>query len=431
MADKVVSTPSYINDNDWLNPDQFSNNMNREISRSYRSGHPLSYIIFDLTEYTSLKVNSFSNKKVKFNHFMKLLLEVIDEHTRTIDLKCWKAVDQIEILLVDTSIQNAKLYIKKILNQIVQLLQTEKIQGYQEFLDSIHIHDYPLNQLTGKNEIGANSRLQHKLTKSNGRSNHVVKPNKPLPNLEDTKIITNLRIANGGSINLENRTEWKSMTFNKSGSVLFRVTKRFVDIFGALFGIVIFFPVMITIAVIIKLTSKGPALFMQKRVGYMGEEFTFLKFRSMRTDMDDSIHKEFVKKLIESKHDEVNEGTDEKPVYKIVNDPRITKIGRIIRKASLDELPQFFNVLVGQMSLVGPRPPIPYEIENYKNWHLKRVLEVKPGITGMWQVYGRSQTTFDEMVRYDLQYVNNQSMWLDIKLLIKTFITVFQAEGAM
>lgn len=431
MADKVVPKPSYINDDDWLNPDQFSKSMKREISRSYRSGHPLSYIIFDLTEYTALKVNSFSNKKVKFNHFMKLLLEVIDEHTRAIDLKCWKTVDQIEILLVDTSIQNAKIYIKKIRDRILQLLQTEKIQGFQEFLDTIQIHDYPLNQLTGKNEIGVNSRLQHTLVKSNGRSNHALKSKKPVLNLDDTRIISNLRITNGGAISLENRPDWNSITFTKVGSVGFRATKRIVDITGSLFGIIVFSPIMISIAMIIKLTSKGPALFKQKRVGYMGKEFTFLKFRSMRTDMDDSIHKEYVKKLIEGKHQEINKGTDEKPVYKIVDDPRITKIGRILRKSSLDELPQFFNVLAGQMSLVGPRPPIPYEIENYKNWHLKRVLEVKPGITGMWQVYGRSQTTFDDMVRYDLQYVNNQSVWLDIKLLFLTFITIFQTEGAM
>ena len=113
------------------------------------------------------------------------------------------------------------------------------------------------------------------------------------------------------------------------------------------------------------------------------------------------------------------------------NDPRITGIGQFLRKLSLDELPQFINVLKGDMSLVGPRPPIPYEIENYKYWHYRRVLEVKPGITGLWQVHGRSMTTFDEMVRLDLQYIKKQSIFLDIKIILKTFGAVFNTRGAL
>jgi len=431
IPEEPFSTPSYANNDDWLNPDQFMKSMNREISRSYRSGHALSYIIFDLTEYTELKVNDFSNKRLKFTHFMKLLMEVINKHTRAIDLKCWKTSDQIEILLVDTSIQNAKLYIKKIRNHIVQLPQAEKFQGFQEFLNAIQVYDYPLNQLTGKNEIGVNTKLKKRMIQGNGRTNQIIKNIKPIPIHKDDDSFDKLRISNSETSVLVTRTDFSSVSFNKVGSIAFRFTKRIVDILGSLFGILVFLPIMISIALVIKLTSKGPALFRQKRVGYLGKEFTFLKFRSMRTNVDDSIHQEYVKKLIKGKHKEINKGTEEKPLYKIVNDPRITRIGHILRKTSLDELPQFFNVLTGHMSLVGPRPPIPYEIENYKNWHLKRVLEVKPGITGMWQVYGRSQTTFDDMVRYDLQYVTDQSIRLDIKLLFKTFVTIFQFEGAM
>jgi lipopolysaccharide/colanic/teichoic acid biosynthesis glycosyltransferase len=254
---------------------------------------------------------------------------------------------------------------------------------------------------------------------------------KQIAQLEDFLNSDNFGVSGGGAISVANNVDWNRENFSKIGTLIYHILKRLVDIAGALTGLLLFSPLMIFILAAIKLTSKGPALFRQKRVGYMGQEFTFLKFRSMRTDMDDSIHQEYVKKLIEGKTDEINQGTDDDPVYKIVDDPRITKIGHFIRKTSLDELPQFLNVLFGQMSLVGPRPPIPYEVDNYKNWHLKRILEVKPGITGMWQVYGRSQTSFDDMVRYDLQYVNNQSVWLDIKLLFKTFLSIFGSQGAM
>jgi lipopolysaccharide/colanic/teichoic acid biosynthesis glycosyltransferase len=166
-------------------------------------------------------------------------------------------------------------------------------------------------------------------------------------------------------------------------------------------------------------------------MGYKGKSFTFLKFRSMYIDGNEQIHKDYVKKLINGQNQEINMGSSDKPTYKIANDPRITRIGRILRKTSLDEVPQLINVLFGQMSLVGPRPPIPYEVEMYKGWHLQRILEVKPGVTGLWQIEGRSSTTFDEMVRMDLQYVRKKSIRTDLKIILKTFTVVFKTEGAM
>jgi lipopolysaccharide/colanic/teichoic acid biosynthesis glycosyltransferase len=189
-------------------------------------------------------------------------------------------------------------------------------------------------------------------------------------------------------------------------------------------AIVLFSPALLLIGGLVKLTSKGPVLFRQRRVGHAGREFTFLKFRSMFVNSDPAIHQEYVRKLISQQLTEAN-GT-----YKIMNDPRVTLVGRFLRKTSLDELPQFFNVLKGEMSLVGPRPPIPYELEKYSSWHRRRVFEAKPGITGIWQVYGRSRTTFDEMVRMDLRYVREQSLWLDIKLLFKTPLAVMRGKGA-
>jgi lipopolysaccharide/colanic/teichoic acid biosynthesis glycosyltransferase len=171
-------------------------------------------------------------------------------------------------------------------------------------------------------------------------------------------------------------------------------------------------------------------VFRQARIGRGGVPFEFLKFRSMHAGADDRVHREYVTKLIAGQHREINEGNDREPVYKLRSDPRITAVGRFLRRTSIDELPQLFNVLRGDMSLVGPRPPIPYEMEEYQLWHRRRLQEVRPGITGLWQVHGRSKTTFDEMVRLDLFYIRNWSLWLDIKLLLKTVVVVLRRDGA-
>jgi len=209
-----------------------------------------------------------------------------------------------------------------------------------------------------------------------------------------------------------------------------RYCKRLIDIFAAICGIILLSPVMLLIAIIIKITSKGPVIFRQNRLGYQGQPFTFLKFRSMDTDCKNNLHKEYLKKFIAGSLVEINMGAQNSSYFKMIHDPRVTLIGKFLRKSSLDELPQFFNVLLGQMSLVGPRPPIPYEVADYKDWHRKRVLDVKPGITGLWQTTGRSKTTFDEMVRLDLYYAKNWNLWLDIKIIFNTFKAVFSGDGA-
>jgi lipopolysaccharide/colanic/teichoic acid biosynthesis glycosyltransferase len=209
-----------------------------------------------------------------------------------------------------------------------------------------------------------------------------------------------------------------------------RFFKRCLDLFGAIIGLILFSPFMTLTAMAIKLTSPGPAIFKQFRFGHKGSRFPFYKFRSMYANNDDYVHREYLHKLIEGNHENINHGDEAHPLFKIKNDNRITPVGRIIRKLSLDELPQFFNVLKGEMSLVGPRPPIPYEVEKYKLWHLRRILEIRPGITGLWQVDGRSRTSFDEMVRLDLRYTRDWSIWLDIKILLKTVKAVMDAKGA-
>ncbi|MGH8613179.1 MAG: exopolysaccharide biosynthesis polyprenyl glycosylphosphotransferase [Gammaproteobacteria bacterium] len=208
--------------------------------------------------------------------------------------------------------------------------------------------------------------------------------------------------------------------------------KRSVDIVGALFAILLSSPFLLITALVIKLNSPGPVIFKQVRLGRKGVPFTFYKFRSMYRDADDRIHREYIARFINGRNEETKNDEDmEKPLYKIKSDPRVTRIGRIIRTTSIDELPQLFNVLKGDMSLVGPRPPLPYEAEQYQSWHLRRILEMKPGITGLWQVEGRSKTSFDDMVRLDLRYIRNWSIMFDLKILIKTVKVVIQSTGAL
>jgi exopolysaccharide biosynthesis polyprenyl glycosylphosphotransferase len=207
--------------------------------------------------------------------------------------------------------------------------------------------------------------------------------------------------------------------------------KRVIDIIVSSLAILLLSPVLCIISLLIMSTSKGPVLFRQERLGQFGKKFIFLKFRSMHVNSDDAIHREYTKKLItENKATEENSDGVHAPLYKIRNDPRITPIGEFLRKTSLDELPQLLNVFRGEMSLVGPRPPIPYEFENYDIWHRYRLLKVKPGITGLWQVTGRSSTTFDEMVRLDLKYIQEWSLWLDFKILLLTPWVVIKGKGA-
>jgi len=206
--------------------------------------------------------------------------------------------------------------------------------------------------------------------------------------------------------------------------------KRVMDVIGAGAALLCLSPVFLVLAALVKLTSKGPVFFRQQRVGQYGLHFEFLKFRSMFSSTDAAIHKEYVRKFIAGKADGAEGNTEKKVTYKIKNDPRVTWVGKFMRRTSLDEIPQFWNVLRGEMSLVGPRPPIPYEIEIYDIWHRRRLLESRPGITGLWQVHGRSKTTFDDMVRLDLLYSRIWSPMLDVKILLQTPRAVFSGDGA-
>lgn len=202
-----------------------------------------------------------------------------------------------------------------------------------------------------------------------------------------------------------------------------RLVKRCMDVAGSLGALLLLSPALAAIALLIKLTSKGPVLFKQTRIGQHGRRFTFLKFRSMYENGDQRIHEEHVKGLISGKR-------RQQVAHKLKDDPRVTPLGKILRKTSLDELPQFLNVLSGEMSLVGPRPPIAYEYLAYEPWHRRRLLAVKPGITGPWQVEGRSRVKFEDMVRMDLNYASSWSFWTDLKILFRTPKAVLSGSGA-
>ena len=227
-----------------------------------------------------------------------------------------------------------------------------------------------------------------------------------------------------------NPTLYPDLTRRDDAKKFFWAIKRIMDIVGSAFALLLFAPVLLAVGIAIKLTSKGPVFFRQKRVGQYGEQFVFLKFRSMYVNNDASVHKEYVKQLIAGSAQSQPGNGNGKGVYKLTTDPRITRIGAFLRRTSLDELPQFLNVLKGEMSLVGPRPAIAYEVENYDIWHRRRVLEAKPGITGLWQVNGRSRIKFDDMVRLDLRYAKTWSPWMDLKILLRTPVAVVFGDGA-
>jgi lipopolysaccharide/colanic/teichoic acid biosynthesis glycosyltransferase len=206
--------------------------------------------------------------------------------------------------------------------------------------------------------------------------------------------------------------------------------KRVMDIIGSIIGIIIFSPAFLVSSILIKVTSNGPFIFKQERIGELGKKFNMLKLRTMHANCNLESHKSFICNFITNSN---NIGVDSRRNnidYKMTDDERVTPIGKLLRKSSLDEIPQFINVLKGEMSLVGPRPPIPYELEFYDLWHRRRIMEFKPGITGLWQVEGRSSTTFDEMVRMDIRYINEWSLLTDIKIMLKTPIVVLKAKGA-
>ncbi len=200
--------------------------------------------------------------------------------------------------------------------------------------------------------------------------------------------------------------------------------KRLFDILLAGCALVVLSPFLLLISILVKRSSPGPVLFVQERIGKDGVPFPFLKFRTMVHNSDDAIHRQFAAMFINGNEKEPAKDN----VFKMTNDPRVTRIGSLLRKTSMDELPQLINIVRGEMSLVGPRPPIAYELDHYQPWHHER-LRVTPGLTGLWQVSGRSNVPFEEMVRLDIHYINSWSLKRDAEIVLKTLPVVMKGTG--
>ena len=239
----------------------------------------------------------------------------------------------------------------------------------------------------------------------------------------------NQAAAKGASVR---EPPWRAVARAKERPAYF-LAKRSLDVTGAALGLLLLSPLLVVAAVLTRLTSRGPAFFRQERVGYGGRRFIMYKFRSMYVDSDDRLHRAAYEQFLRGERSNGKVDADllaqEQAKERAPGDPRITPLGNLLRRSSIDELPQLFNVLLGEMSLVGPRPPIPYEVGLYQPWHLAR-LETLPGMTGFWQIHGRSRVSFDQMVRMDLEYIQNQSFWYDIKLLLLTIPAVLSRKGA-
>lgn len=223
----------------------------------------------------------------------------------------------------------------------------------------------------------------------------------------------------GGELVMERLqiNEQEIIEIERKESAIYNIAKRALDIIASTLGLIILSPILLVVAILIKLESKGPAIFSQKRIGLNKKEFKMYKFRSM------------VQNAEELKEKLAKENEMSGPMFKMKNDPRVTKVGRFIRKTSIDELPQLINVLKGDMSLVGPRPSLPKEVSKFEPWMLRR-LQVKPGLTCYWQVSGRNNIDFENWMKLDLQYVNDRSFWLDLKLILKTATVLFGDENA-
>jgi lipopolysaccharide/colanic/teichoic acid biosynthesis glycosyltransferase len=423
MAPNHDPIPTAGTQDGWCRRDEFGSVLRKELHRSMRSGLPLSVVMITLQNNEAPHGGARGNPD-----FLEQLMAQISEHSRDYDVKFLTNPHKIGLLLIDTSLSGARSFVDRIVAQLHLHNETRGDGKCAEFIKSMKICILPF----GRNESGKmvsgrpviEERLKFKVDSRTAGRLRTIKEN------------VNVTLDWETAPSHENPSPLFSPvlleTMNcKGNDLVHRFFKRSIDFAGALVGIIILMPLMLLIALSIKATSRGPVIFTQKRIGHCGESFMFYKFRTMRIDGDDASHRQYVKDLIQGKYETTNRGTKDRPLYKLTDDSRITPLGRILRKTSLDELPQFFNVLVGNMSLVGPRPALTYEAEAYKGWHWQRLLEAKPGITGIWQVSGRSRTTYDEMVRLDLRYIKKRSILLDLKILLKTFKAVVKTDGAL
>jgi lipopolysaccharide/colanic/teichoic acid biosynthesis glycosyltransferase len=349
-------------DRGMLDAESFRRMITLERKRSERSRKPFILLLLDMGEPLAPE----KNRKI-----LEKILVALAASTRETDITGWYAIDcVVGVMFTEVAVEDGRSVPNTVIARVTEMLRSRL--SFEEFSRiSLSFHVFPEDW----DQDG-----------EQGPSNPMLYP--------DLSVREDARKAS-------------------------RVTKRMMDVLISLMALLFLLPIFLLIACVIKLTSKGPIFFQQRRIGQYGKPFVFLKFRSMHVNNDAGVHKQYVQQLIAGKADQQH-GEDGQKVYKLTKDSRITRLGAFLRKTSLDELPQFFNVLLGEMSLVGPRPPVPYEVEAYDIWHRRRLLEAKPGITGLWQVSGRNRVTFDDMVRLDLRYARTWSPWMDLKILART-----------
>jgi len=400
---------------------QFKLRLAIEKRRSERTDNKSSIIFMNVK---SLLGNNGNNSAFGIYNIVKIICDNI----RVTDVVTMYRKPYILILLVDADCHGAQCACRRLVRKMMERFSSNPLLHQKDFhikilsfperkVDSTKLEGTPIKQVTSGqlrrySDVKQDNRIRFKKEYSKNLSLCISSFNGSVIAMQMEKIFF-----------------WDQDLISKYIIWWKKTTKKMMDLIVAVTALGLLLPFMGIIAIGVKISSPGPVLFKQRRVGYKGELFTFLKFRSMFMDSKDNIHQDYVRKLIHGENEQINMGSDKDPCYKLKNDARITPFGRILRKTSLDELPQFFNVLKGEMSLVGPRPPIPYEVNEYKNWHYRRILNVKPGITGLWQVSGRNRTSFDEMVRLDIKYAENWTLKMDFKIILKTILVVFSADG--
>ncbi len=377
----------------------FARRLLEERNRSDRTGRPFSLVLISMD-----KINRNAEDLAYFFHALDKFLE----STRLSDFWGWYSESKIGLLLPDTGEIKAE-------NVLVRL------KNYFEALNNFRLNELVLHN-------GLVSIMEYPKALKENISLGILEGPTSKENIEKCNTFINSSNCLIESRFIDNTALSQKKRTNNLYSKLDDIARRCLDILVTLLALLLLALPMISIAVLIKLTSRGPTLFKQTRVGKDGREFIFLKFRTMVQNCNQDLHEEYVTHLIENRAEKYEmKGVQ---CFKLVNDSRVTPLGKFLRKTSLDELPQLINVLKGEMSLVGPRPHPKYEAEKYKTWHLRRILEAKPGITGLWQVNGRSSTTYDGMVRLDLKYVETQSLWLNILILVRTVKAVLSMKGA-
>jgi len=423
--------------NGWFAKEDFELFLEREHCRSERNHSISSYcVVIDFSDH--YKYPGLICKD-KYPRFLTHIVDIINHNTRFVDIKCLSEDYRISILLEDTNLEGAQAFLEKMRNKFREYFAARQKLEYLMLLKhltfsitsadfaEVYRHAAGLPESSKGSKGKGNGEFSGFNNSLPAESNSLLESKTILEEKDNFYFNWNIFSASEEPEHIEASLA-QNESSNHSPHIFYSFIKRIFDIGAAIVGIIFFLPFMILIALAIKTTSKGPVLFKQKRVGYRGHLFTFLKFRTMYCENKDQIHREYIKKLIEGNNGEINQGSAEEPLYKLKDDPRITKIGHFLRCSSLDELPQFFNVFTGSMSMVGPRPPIPYEVDLYQPWHLRRITMAKPGITGLWQVYGRNKTTFDDMVRLDLQYIRNRSLRLDTIIVFKTVFVMFNKK---